>query len=91
MRCTKCGKPTGFAVPGLCMTCYNKQKNDSQMYALYKGDEFVTMGTIPEIARYTDKTIAFIKYMRTPSYEKRCADAKKRLRLLPLDEEEDKA
>jgi hypothetical protein len=58
-----------------------------KIYALYKGDQFVTDGTIREISRKTNKSIDFLRYMTYPIYGKRCGDSPKRLRLVPLDDE----
>lgn len=57
-----------------------------KVYALYKGDRFITEGTIREISRETDKSIDFLRYMTYPIYEKRCGDSENRLRLILLDE-----
>ncbi|BDH60115.1 hypothetical protein MTP04_02450 [Lysinibacillus sp. PLM2] len=57
-----------------------------RIYALYKGDHFITEGTIREISRETGKTIDFLKYMTYPIYEKRYGDSPKRLRMVSLDD-----
>jgi hypothetical protein len=59
-----------------------------RIYALYKGDQFVTDGTIREISIETNKTIEFLQYMTYPVYEKRCGDSAKRLRMVSLDDED---
>ncbi|MDF2792208.1 MAG: hypothetical protein K0S80_5310 [Neobacillus sp.] len=59
-----------------------------RIYALYKGDTFVTEGTIREISKVTNKSIDFLRYMTFPIYEKRCGNSSKRLRMISLDEEE---
>ncbi|CAM4359408.1 hypothetical protein BAMA_16195 [Bacillus manliponensis] len=60
-----------------------------KIYALYKGERFITEGTIQEIHEQTNKSISFLRYMTAPVYEKRCGDSVKRLRLIPLDDEEE--
>ncbi|KEF40139.1 hypothetical protein M670_00155 [Schinkia azotoformans MEV2011] len=60
-----------------------------RIYALYKGDEYVTDGTIREISKETNKSIYFLKYMTYPSYEKRFGNGPKRLRMVLLDDELD--
>lgn len=60
---------------------------NKRIYALYKGEQFVTDGTILEISRETNKSIDFLRYMTYPIYEKRCGDSMKRLRMVPLDED----
>lgn len=42
-------------------------------YALYKGDEFICMGTPEYIAEYTGIKVASIRYLLTPSYQKRAS------------------
>jgi hypothetical protein len=59
-----------------------------RIYALYKGETFITEGTIREISIETNKTIEFLQYMTYPIYEKRCGDSPKRLRMVSLDDEE---
>ena len=58
-----------------------------RIYALYKGDQFITDGTIREIHRETGKTINFLKYMTYPIYEKRCGNGPNRLRMISLDDD----
>ena len=41
------------------------------IYALYKGDKFITEGTIKEIAEYTGLKESTIKYYGTNAYLKR--------------------
>ena len=57
----------------------------SKTYALYKGDEYVTDGTLRELSRKTGKKEATLKFMTTPSYVSRIGD--KALRLVCLGEE----
>lgn len=57
-----------------------------RIYALYKGELFMSEGTIREISRETGKTVDFLKWMTYPIYEKRCGNGPKRLRMVPLDE-----
>lgn len=60
-----------------------------QAFALYKGDNFITEGTISEISKETGKSIDFLRYMTFPAYNKKCADSVKRLRMVPIDDDED--
>lgn len=57
----------------------------AKIYALYKGDEYVTDGTLEELAEKTGKKLASLKFMTTPSYHSRIGD--KALRLVSLGEE----
>ena len=58
-----------------------------RLYALYKGDDFLSESTIREVHRETGKSIDFLKHMLTPTYSRRCGDSAKRLRLISLDDE----
>ncbi|OAB26235.1 hypothetical protein PMSD_25985 [Paenibacillus macquariensis subsp. defensor] len=58
-----------------------------RIYALYKGEEFITDGTIREISRATNKTIDFLRFMTYPTYERRSENGLKRLKMVPLDDE----
>ncbi|HFF1838848.1 TPA: hypothetical protein ACGBET_003567 [Bacillus cereus] len=60
-----------------------------RLYALYKGEQFVTEGTLPEISAVAKKSIDWLRYMTYPAYDKRCNDSIKRLRLVPLDDDEE--
>lgn len=57
-----------------------------RIYALYKGEQFITEGTIREIHRETGKSINFLRYMTYPIYEKRCGNGLNRVRMVPLDD-----
>lgn len=43
------------------------------MYALYKGDEFICMGTLEYIAEYTGVKVATVRHLVAPSYQKRAS------------------
>ena len=57
-----------------------------RIYALYKGDNFLSVGTINEISEETNKTVDSLRWMTHPAYTKRCGDSKKRLRLFQIEE-----
>ena len=42
-----------------------------KIYALYKGDSFIAMGTKKELADYLGVTIRTISFYSTPTYQKR--------------------
>ena len=58
-------------------------------YALYKGDNFITIGTIMEISIETGKSIDFLRWMTYPTYEKRSRNGKKRLKLVLIEDDEE--
>lgn len=45
----------------------------TNIYALYKGDEFVTDGTAKEIANKMNVSISTIKFYASPTYKRRGA------------------
>ncbi|MFC8563091.1 MULTISPECIES: hypothetical protein [Peribacillus] len=40
-------------------------------YAVYKGDEFICLGTVRECATYLGVKISTIRYLLSPAYSKR--------------------
>lgn len=43
-----------------------------KLYALYKGDKFITEGTIEEIANFKNVKKSTIDFLKRPVYKKRC-------------------
>lgn len=41
-------------------------------FALYKGEDLIVTGTVHEIAEATNTTVQYIRYIKTPSYQRRC-------------------
>ena len=48
-----------------------------RIYALYKGDEYITSGTTREIAADRNVKLKMIERMLTPTYRKQCAEKRK--------------
>lgn len=46
-------------------------KKDNEVYALYKGDNWICDGTLEEIAEYTEKELKRLKYLSCPSVRQR--------------------
>ncbi len=46
----------------------------NKMYALYHGDNILTIGTIKELAKYLGVKERTIKFYSTPTYKKRAKD-----------------
>lgn len=42
-----------------------------KVYALYKGDEFIDLGTLDELQRSTGKSREYLTYLKTPANERR--------------------
>ena len=47
-----------------------------RQFALYKGERFITCGTIYEIAEETGKSVNTIRYMTNPAYKRRMDERK---------------
>lgn len=47
-----------------------KKKRKTE-YVLYKGDKFVSVGTIKEIAKETGQKESTVKFYASPAYQKR--------------------
>ena len=56
----------------------------SPEYALYKGDELLSIGTIKELAKEFGVGERSIKFYMTPTYKKRTSERKGR-RLVKID------
>jgi len=50
---------------------------DTRIFALYKGDTYITQGTIREIAKYRGCTKRTISFYLTDSYKKRLKNMEK--------------
>ncbi|CAK1237819.1 hypothetical protein [Fructobacillus cardui] len=62
-------------------------KKADRVWALYKGDDFITSGTIYEIAKTTGKRFDSLMLMVRPSYKKR-KDLGNKLQMYEVDEDE---
>lgn len=51
-----------------------KKGRPPRIYAMYKGEEMLAMGTIKEIAEKMGVSEATIRFQTTPSYRKRCRE-----------------
>lgn len=57
-------------------------------YALYKGEEILSIGTIPEISKETGISEKTVRFYGTPSHKKRSNDLNRNW-LVYIDYEED--
>lgn len=46
-------------------------KRSKTVYALYKGDIFINLGTVPELAKYLNVSERTIKFYTTKTYRER--------------------
>ena len=60
-----------------------------KIYAVYKGEEFITTGTLRELAAYFGIKQQTIKFMTTPAYKRRCKDGKNRREVFLLDDDDE--
>ena len=56
-----------------------------QEYALYKGDEFIDLGTIEEIAKRLKVAPKTVRYFSTPAYKRKGKDDTNRKVLIRLE------
>lgn len=61
---------------------------DIRIFALYKGDEFIAVGTLQEISESTGKSIKSLKYMTFPYYKKKIKNSNNASMLYLLEEDE---
>ena len=59
-----------------------------RVYAIYKGDEFVTLGTKKECAEYLGVNPSTISFMATPTHRNRNTGGQ-RMEAILLEDEED--
>ena len=57
----------------------NRQKMESEIYMMYKGDDLLVMGTLEEIADHQDTSIDNVRFMAYPSYHKRSSGRNRKL------------
>ena len=50
---------------------HNTRPVHGGIYAMYKGDDFLTMGTVEELAAYKHVRVGSIEFMLSPTYRKR--------------------
>lgn len=60
-------------------------KEKIKVYAMYKGEECLGIGTIKELAAQFNVKIKTIKFYTTPTYKKRVKKAKNRRELILIE------
>ena len=58
---------------------------DTSEYALYKGEQMLTIGTLDELAAWKGVTRKTIQFYRYASYQNRAKNSKNRMIVIPLD------
>lgn len=57
------------------------------IYAVYKGDEFIDLGTKKQLAKTLNCKTKSIAFMTTPCYKKRIKGKENRLTVIKVEEE----
>lgn len=57
----------------------------SKIYAMYKGDDCIAMGTIIQLSKQLGVSIQTIRFYLTPSYKKRVKKGKNRRELIKVE------
>ena len=63
-----------------------QKEND---YALYKGDEFIAVGTAKELALRMNVQIGTIKFWSSPTYHKRIVNHDRAIVVIKMEEEDE--
>lgn len=58
----------------------------NKVYALYKGEDCIAIGTAIQLAKATNVKISTIRFYATPTYKKRCKNSKRRKELVELED-----
>jgi len=56
-----------------------RQKMENEIYAMYRGDELLVVGTLQEIADHQNMTVGNVRFMAYPSYHKKSAGRNRKL------------
>jgi predicted transcriptional regulator len=59
----------------------------ARIYAMYKGEEMLAVGTIREIAEKMGVTIATVRFQATPAYRKRVKAGGVHREVFPIDDD----
>lgn len=57
------------------------------IYAVYKGERFIDVGTADYLAKVLGITVKSVWYMATPSYRKRIAKSKDAMEVFKIEED----
>ena len=69
------------------MCCMRLCMKDLNNYALYRGDEFITVGTVKELAEFMGVKEASIRFWSYPSYLNRIKSYEHSIRVIKIEEE----
>lgn len=58
----------------------------NKVYALYKGEECIAIGTVIQLAKATNVKIDTIQFYTTPTYKRRCKNSNNRRVLVELED-----
>lgn len=57
------------------------------VYAIYKGDRFIDVGTVKELAKNLKVSEKTVQFMATPTYRKRCKN-NNRIQVFKIEDDE---
>lgn len=60
----------------------------NEYWAVYKGDEIITHGTLQQVAKVLDIDLEYARWMTAPSIRKRMSKGKNRTIFVPVPSEE---
>ena len=61
------------------------KKKNKTVYALYKGDTFINLGSVPELAKYLNVSERTIKFYTTKTYKQRREDSNNSIIVIKVD------
>ena len=56
-----------------------KRKMEKEIYAMYRGDDLLVVGTLQEIADHQNMSVSNVRFMTYPSYHRRSSGRNRRL------------
>lgn len=59
------------------------------IYAVYKGDEFIDLGTKKELAKKLNIKLSSMKFLITPTYRKRIKNKNDSLIVIKIDDDDE--
>jgi len=59
------------------MKCCSNKYDENKIYAVYKGDDYITSGNLGELSKYFNCTISALKYNLTNAYYNKIKDLPK--------------
>lgn len=64
-----------------------KREGDQSCYAVYRGDEFIDLGTLEELSKSLGILKRTLQFMKSPSYKKRMKNYEKFMIIYKIEED----